>query len=183
MRAQAGIPIVLGVASLVLVLFAVLAGRIPGFMEDCHIVLFNTSALGRNMIPTAATGADTSPSVCGSLGSMAGGLCASATAAVETAVGSGMAALSDIENNVADQLAKELGIKQWYSLHILDVCEGTFTPNATIAKAGYNVTGCTSPLKTGTSLNSQRSSDADWLQPNLMSRVSWTKSSRSGRST
>lgn len=31
----------------------------------------------------------------------------------------------------------------------MDSCEGYFTPNATTPNAGYNVTNCTTPLKTG----------------------------------
>ena len=43
---------------------------------------------------------------------------------------------------MADKLAKELGIKQWYSLHLMDLCEGTYTPNATEKGANLNVSTC-----------------------------------------
>jgi hypothetical protein len=43
---------------------------------------------------------------------------------------------------VADKLAKELGIKQWYSLHLMDLCEGTYAPNATERGANLNVSTC-----------------------------------------
>lgn len=45
--------------------------------------------------------------------------------------------------DAADKLASELGIKQWYSMHMLDMCEGTYTPNATATSAQLNVTSCT----------------------------------------
>jgi len=35
-----------------------------------------------------------------------------------------------------------LGIKQWYSLHLMDLCEGTYTPNATHKNAHLNVSTC-----------------------------------------
>jgi len=43
----------------------------------------------------------------------------------------------------ANKFATELGIKQWYSMHLMDMCEGTYTPNATASGAKLNVTSCT----------------------------------------
>ncbi|KAI3339083.1 actin cortical patch SUR7/pH-response regulator pali [Ustulina deusta] len=147
MRAAVGIPI--AVVTLVLTALALTAGKNPGFMEDYHILLLNTSTLGQNLIPTPTSGgSDPSPTSCGPLGGALGKLCAGATAAVGSAVSSGLAELSSIEDDIADKLAKEIGVQQWYSLHVMDVCQGTFTPNATTSGAGYNVTSCTQPLKT-----------------------------------
>jgi hypothetical protein len=53
--------------------------------------------------------------------------------------------LNDIGSNIADKLAGELGISQWYSLHMMDSCEGNYQPNATAPNPGYNVTNCTEP--------------------------------------
>ena len=50
--------------------------------------------------------------------------------------------LQSFENDVADKLASKLGIKQWYSLHLMDMCEGTYAPNATAKKAHYNTSSC-----------------------------------------
>jgi len=138
-RVAVGIPI--AVVSLVLTVLALIAGMSPGFMEDYHILLLNTSTLGH--IPAPTRGNDPSPTSCGPFGGSLSKICASATAAVGSAVSSGLAELSDIENETADKVAKKLGIQQWYSLHAMDICEGTFTPNATTAGAGYNVTSCT----------------------------------------
>jgi hypothetical protein len=38
--------------SLVLTVFALIAGKNPGFMEDCYIIMLKTSELGQNLIPT-----------------------------------------------------------------------------------------------------------------------------------
>lgn len=57
--------------------------------------------------------------------------------------------LSDISNDIADQLAQELGISQWYSLHIMNACEGDFAPNATSPGAWYNTTNCTAQAPGG----------------------------------
>ncbi len=142
-----GIPI--AVVTLVLTTLALAAGGKPGFMEDYHILLMNTSTLGQNLIPTLASGpSDPTPTSCGPLGGVLGKLCAGATAAVGSAVSSGLVQLSNIEDDMANKLAKEIGVQQWYSLHAMDVCQGTFLPNATTPKARYNVTSCTQPLNT-----------------------------------
>jgi len=44
--------------------------------------------------------------------------------------------------DVADKLAAELGVHQWYSLHLMDLCEGQYKPNATAKGASKNVTKC-----------------------------------------
>jgi hypothetical protein len=51
--------------------------------------------------------------------------------------------LTTIENDLVNKLAAKLSIKQWYSLYLIDVCEGTFSPNASTPSAGYNVSSCT----------------------------------------
>lgn len=52
-------------------------------------------------------------------------------------------AINDITGEIADQLADALGISEWYSIHVMDACEGFFKPNATSPGAGLNVTDCT----------------------------------------
>ena len=41
-----------------------------------------------------------------------------------------MGEFDDIRDDVADKLAEKLGIHQWYSLHMMDMCMGTYTPEA-----------------------------------------------------
>lgn len=52
--------------------------------------------------------------------------------------------INDVTGKIADKLAKKIGVKEWYSLHIMDSCEGYFAPNATAVNAGLNITNCTS---------------------------------------
>ena len=52
-------------------------------------------------------------------------------------------AINEAGNDVADLLAKELGISEWYSVHVLTACQGDYQPNATAPDAGYNTTNCT----------------------------------------
>ncbi|KAJ9129839.1 hypothetical protein NKR23_g12442 [Pleurostoma richardsiae] len=144
MHLPAGFPIVLSLISFILAILAVVAGRQPGFMEEYYVIMFNTSALGRNLVPTPTAGVSASQTSGSGLGGFFGSLVSSATAAV----GALESGLADIEASAADQLARKLGIKEFYTLHITDLCEGDFSPNATAPNAGYNVTNCTRPLQT-----------------------------------
>ena len=58
--------------------------------------------------------------------------------------------LNDLLNGAADKLADELGISQWYSFHVMNVCQGDFAPNITVSGAWYNTTNCTAREPGGT---------------------------------
>ncbi|KAL1893122.1 hypothetical protein Sste5346_006554 [Sporothrix stenoceras] len=49
-------------------------------------------------------------------------------------------------DSAADDMAAVLGISEFYSLHVMNVCEGTFAPNATADGAWRNVSSCTVQL-------------------------------------
>lgn len=51
--------------------------------------------------------------------------------------------LNDIGNDIADRLSEEIGISQWYSIHMMTLCRGEFEPNATESDPDLNVTSCT----------------------------------------
>ena len=48
-----------------------------------------------------------------------------------------------LAGDVADVLSAALGIHEWYSIHIMDACEGSYEPNATAQDPGLNTTHCT----------------------------------------
>jgi len=109
-------------------------------MEEYHIITLNTSTLGHNLInssstATATASSATATSTSSGLGSWFSSLADNVTSTIE-------GDLQSIENDVADKLASKLGIKQWYSLHVMDMCEGTYAPNATAKKAHYNTSSC-----------------------------------------
>lgn len=85
---------------------------------------------------------------CGLPGAL-GKLCGSATSEVASVASKAAKTLGDIEDDIADELASKLGIHEFYSLHVMDACEGYFSPNTTAKGAKLNVTKCTEPLKTG----------------------------------
>ena len=52
-------------------------------------------------------------------------------------------AANEAANKIAARVADELGIHEWYSLHMMDLCYGGFKPNATAIGASKNGTNCT----------------------------------------
>ncbi|KAJ0117293.1 sur7 protein [Diaporthe amygdali] len=175
----AGVSALLTIVSFVLVMLTIFAGNKPGYMEDYHILYFNTSTLGENLVPKLKARAPmpepTAPptllnrfheapekridiggglndignginSVANQAGSAVGNVATAAGAAATEAVGKGLDALSDIQNNLADELAKKLGIKEFYSIHLVDLCQGDFTPKATDPEATFDVSNCTEPF-------------------------------------
>ncbi|KAK3393287.1 actin cortical patch SUR7/pH-response regulator pali [Podospora didyma] len=138
-------PIAASIAAFVLVLLALLAGQNPGFMEDYDVISFNTSALGKNLVLNAAKDDEPTPTgggFCSDLPGFLGKGCATATAAIGSIESAIVSEVNDIANDIADHLSAELGIHQFYSLHALSICEGSFSPNATANGATRNVTRC-----------------------------------------
>ncbi|KUI60919.1 hypothetical protein VP1G_08116 [Cytospora mali] len=192
-----GVSVLFAIISFVLVMLTIFAGNKPGFMEDYHVLYFNTSTLGENLIPSlkvrapmpeptappsllnrfhaapnekrldvggalkgAGSGLGDITSVGGDITSEGGNYATAATSlaksvattaeSVATSVaGEALDKLSDIENDIANQLAKKLGIKEFYSIHLIDLCYGDFKPNATDPDANFNVTNCTTPFDYG----------------------------------
>jgi len=134
MRLSALFPLACAIVGFVLSMLCLFAGHKPGFMEDYHIVTLNTSTLGHNLIPTATTSTSPTPTTT-SIGSFFSSIAHNISSTIE-------GDLNGVIGDVADKLAKELGIKQWYSLHLMDLCEGTYAPNATEKGASLNVSTC-----------------------------------------
>lgn len=164
MKLLVGIPLVLSAVSFVLSILALLAGYQKGFMEDYHVVMFNTSTLGQNFLenlasgnsssasatatPTTTSASSTSTGLLGGLspGGLFSSIEASATALAGSIESEAASILNDIGNDIADKLADELGIEQFYSLHVMDLCQGEFEPNATNPHATMNITECSKPM-------------------------------------
>lgn len=163
MKLLVGIPLLLSAVSFVLSMLALLAGHKKGFMEDYHVMMFNTSTLGQNFIenmasgsssssatatPTITSAASTSTGFLGGFnpGGKLSSIEASATALVGSVESEAASILNDIGNDIADKLSSELGIDQFYSVHVMDLCQGEFEPNATNPHATMNITECSKPM-------------------------------------
>lgn len=103
-------------------------------MESYNVMTLNTSALGEDAIRGIAN--DSSGGVLGGLG-------------IPSSVASGL--LGSLGNEIADGLATQLGIGEFYTVHALDFCQGNFEPSPTTPGASHNVTFCSTPLDFGES--------------------------------
>ncbi|XDG07115.1 hypothetical protein ABKA04_006730 [Annulohypoxylon sp. FPYF3050] len=124
------VPLILSIAGFVLAMIALFAGSgsQQQALEDYHLIAINMSDFGHDLIPTS-TSSGSQPT--------------STSSIWDDIEGAITDQLNDIIGDVADELSKELGISQWYSIHVMTACEGNFAPNATNAGAWYNTTNCT----------------------------------------
>ncbi|KAI1093564.1 hypothetical protein F5B19DRAFT_127637 [Rostrohypoxylon terebratum] len=124
------VPLILSIAGFVLAMIALFAGSGPQqqALEDYHLIAINMSDFGHDLIPTSIS---------------SGSQPTSTSSIWDDIEGAITDQLNDIIGDAADELSKELGISQWYSLHVMTACEGNFAPNATNAGAWYNTTNCT----------------------------------------
>lgn len=126
MRLAALIPVLLCTAALVLSFLCLFAGSSKNFMEEYSIVTLNTSRIGQSLFNTSKSSSN--PLV---------GLLDNLTNSIE----------SDVNQDISS-FAKDLGLHDFYSAHLLDFCEGYYTPgpvpNATLSRSSIhkNVTSC-----------------------------------------
>ncbi|PHH92572.1 hypothetical protein CDD83_6734 [Cordyceps sp. RAO-2017] len=130
------LPLVLAFVSFVLSSITLFSGHKQGFMEDYAIVRLNTSMIGHNLVDKAkdggAKGDEGKDGPLGRLQSWWDDKKSDAKDKIDSAKG-----------KVAGKIAGKIGLSQWYSLHIMDACEGSFEPDPTAPNAGLNTTNCT----------------------------------------
>ncbi|CAG8978570.1 hypothetical protein HYALB_00010534 [Hymenoscyphus albidus] len=151
MRPIALVPLVLAIVGFTLSLLTLMAGTKPGYLEEYHIITVNTTGLGKNLISNnkKATTTSTAPASKPNSGGLSGfisGIGDDITTAIGGAVDDIQDEANKLLNEAAEEVAKKLGIKEFYSLHLMDMCEGDYkpkSPNSTIVKgASKNVTKC-----------------------------------------
>jgi len=132
MRFLAIIPLLFSLAALIIAFLCVFAGSKPGFMDDYEILSLNTSQLGAGIANKVQTSSSTVNSIINGLG------------------------LGNTITSLTNSVAHSLGFNDFYALHVLDYCEGSYTPravpNATISfkDIHQNVTRCS---KRGSGVN------------------------------
>ncbi|GAB0131562.1 hypothetical protein EsDP_00000027 [Epichloe bromicola] len=130
------VPMVLAVVAFVLSMLALFAGHKQGFMEDYAIVRLNTSMVGHNLLDTSSEKEKSGDKKKdGLLGHVQGWWDDKKNDAKDK--------INNVTGHIADKLAKNIGIKEWYSLHVMDSCEGYYSPNSTAPGVGLNITNCT----------------------------------------
>ncbi|KAL2061609.1 hypothetical protein VTL71DRAFT_6986 [Oculimacula yallundae] len=150
MRISILFPLACAIVGFVLSMLSLFAGSKKAFMEDYHIITLNTSTLGHNILgsddpsPTRTSSASTATatSTAGKIGDKIGGFFSDLDDIKDNVTDKVKDEFEELVADIADKLAKELGIQQWYSLHLMDMCEGEYKPNATAKGASKNVTSC-----------------------------------------
>ena len=126
MRFAAIFPFFCALAAFILALLAVLAGSRQDFMQNFDMLTLNTSRLG-HIDFNSTLGSGILNSLENELGDQA----------------------EDIVTGVVDDIAEVLNIHDFYSVHLLDYCEGYYEPspviNATNTNPSKNFARCTDP--------------------------------------
>ncbi|KAF2753226.1 hypothetical protein EJ05DRAFT_445273 [Pseudovirgaria hyperparasitica] len=130
MRFQALVPVICSLVAFILSFLCLFAGNKPGFMEDYSLITINTSTIGQGYVDELLTSDSDNP-------------------------------LADIWNQISEPIAdalddglesvtEALGLQDWYSAHLMNYCDGTYTPtsqpNATISSSDIhqNISNCSS---------------------------------------
>jgi hypothetical protein len=128
MRPSALIPTLCCAAALILSFLCLFAGHKAGFMEGYHLVTLNTSMIGENIINETRSTDTSNP-----ITNLLNGLSNYGSSAINDAIG---------------EVTQKIGIEDFYSAHMLNYCEGQYTPaeaaNATVKESDIskNVTEC-----------------------------------------
>ncbi|KAI0523666.1 actin cortical patch SUR7/pH-response regulator pali [Xylaria bambusicola] len=138
-------PVLISFVAFVLAMIALLAGTGPQqeSLEPYHLIAVNLSNFGQDLIASSTT-SDPKPT------ETSGGSLFDDIADDVRGLGQDITdGINNLTNGVADKITEELGISEWYSLHIMSICEGMFSPNASAPGAWYNMTNCTTqqPLR------------------------------------
>jgi len=122
MRAFAIVTILLSFVAFILSFLCLFAGNKPSSMQNYYLISLNTSEVGANLVASA-----------GGAGGVLGGI---------------ISGIDGAAGDVIPDIAHAVGVKDFYSLFVLDYCEGFYTPisvpNATISAShiGKNATFC-----------------------------------------
>ncbi|KFA65888.1 hypothetical protein S40285_09647 [Stachybotrys chlorohalonatus IBT 40285] len=129
------VPLILSTTSAILCALCLSAGHTPGFLEDFAIVRLNTSTIGHSLLDFVSSrdndenAGNTSNDDNNPLNSIS-----DAWDDVEQEVSNAFDGLAD---SAIDGAVDLLDIPEWYSLHVMTICEGLNGPDA-----GLNVTQC-----------------------------------------
>lgn len=136
MRFAALFPLVCSAIALILAFLAIFAGSQHDQMEQYDLLTLNTSRIGLSFFNTTKHPSTSRPS---NDSSFLGSFLDDAKDELKNATDSIEAEIQEDLNKAFRSLAKDLGIYDFYSVHVLDHCEGYFSPNGT---SNRNVTSC-----------------------------------------
>lgn len=119
-------------------------------LGDVTSVAGGVTSVGGEAVSAVTSAASDATSVAAGVASTVESEASKVTSLVASAVSSVISEVKDemekIEDELADKLADLLGIHEWYSIHLIDLCYGNFTPKTTAPNATMAVTNCTTPF-------------------------------------
>ncbi|KAK7211374.1 hypothetical protein V2G26_018552 [Clonostachys chloroleuca] len=127
------LPLVLSTIGLILAALSLSAGHKEGFMEEYALARVNVSRIGYDLIKASDTNEINNDS--GGFLDIIEGLWDDAKHAI-------IDKLNDLIGGAVDEVADKLGISDWYSVHVMNGCEGSFQPNGTVKSASLQTTNC-----------------------------------------
>uniref|UniRef100_A0A0B7KGA8 SUR7 protein n=1 Tax=Bionectria ochroleuca TaxID=29856 RepID=A0A0B7KGA8_BIOOC len=136
------IPLVLSAIGLILAALSLSAGHKEGFMEEYALARVNVSRIGYDLIKASDTDGKNNDS---------GGFLDIIKDLWDDAKHAIIDKLNDLIGGAVDEVADKLGISDWYSVHVMNGCEGSFQPNGTVKSASFQTTNC-SDSKAGCNL-------------------------------
>ncbi|VUC27912.1 unnamed protein product [Clonostachys rosea] len=154
------IPLVLSTIGLILAALSLSAGHKEGFMEDYAIARVNVSRIGYDVIKASDTD---------DKGYSDGGFLDIIKDLWDDAKHAIIDKLNDLIGGIVDEVADKIGISDWYSIHVMNGCEGSFQPNGTVKSASLQTTNC-SESKAGLGPFDIKLPDLGWtddIQANL----------------
>lgn len=117
------VPLLISLAAFILALLTLLAGYKPGFMPETHIVLLDTSGLGRNLLP------------------------ARRAAVVAAIIDEAKDKTDGVIDDIVDDVTDAIGVDRFYALHAMTVCSGQYAGGGDDSTRGFAVRRCTQPLQ------------------------------------
>lgn len=146
MRFTAFFPLLCSILALILAFLSLFAGSKPNMMERYDLMTLNTSRIGFDFLfkNSSSTAPSNDRSFLGSLIDDGKNEIRNVTNNLEKDIREGL-------NKALRSIAKDLGLYDYYSLHVQGFCEGMFQPNGT---SNRNVSSCSNT--TGTSSFSPR---------------------------
>lgn len=165
------VPLVLGTAAFILAFLCIFAGTKTDLLQDYSILTLNISRIGQDISSTLFDKRSANPlvdlisdlekrDIIDSISSAADSIQDSVTGVasdtlnalegkVDNVTDTIQQEAEDLANDAAASIAKGLGFKDFYSVFIMNYCQGYYTPgpikNATVKDIDKNVTSCRDP--------------------------------------
>jgi len=129
------LPAALSIVGMILSALALFAGHEKGFMEEYAIARLNVSMIGQDLISSDSASENEDDGD--------GGFLDDIQDTIGDVKDSVVDEVNDLVGGAVDDVANALGISDWYSIHVMDACEGQYKPNATADSTSLNITDCT----------------------------------------